>query len=432
MIEKISKVLAAISLFCTLSAWQGASAAEENHPYRPATTASADDFSMRPADAAKVLKSVDDLVRNNFYNASLAKTAWTQALEQNRSSILSSTTLSQLAERINKALGALGSSHTEFVTTNDDLYYFLHSLFHGVNKLDNPKMDFTGVITGGVKKRDNQVRYVLEDSPGAKAGIRRNDIIETVDGQPYEGQRNFWHKAGKKVSLAINRDGEQLTVTLTPTLDYDYEGYVKAIGKSAKVEGTPEGKVGYLHYWAGGAKAHDAFEEAMSKSLTHTDGLILDFRDGYGANSSDDLEILEHKRATYPIFTTIDRSGKKNISQDFYDKPVVAIINGGVRSGRELLSFGLKRSKRATLVGERAGMVLAGRLFPIDNRCSLYLAVLDILLDGERLEGVGVPPDVEVVQDALSTGSDIQLEKARAILADEMRANAKNNQDEDK
>jgi carboxyl-terminal processing protease len=70
-------------------------------------------------------------------------------------------------------------------------------------------------------------------------------------------------------------------------------------------------------------------------------------------------------------------------------------------------------------------MVLAGRLFPIDNRCSLYLAVFDILLDGERVEGVGVAPDVEVQQDALSSGKDLQLDRARAILADKMRANAK-------
>ena len=142
---------------------------------------------------------------------------------------------------------------------------------------------------------------------------------------------------------------------------------------------SPDGKIGYIHLWAGGAESHDVFEEMLGTKLAKTDGLILDMRDGYGGNSLDDLDYFYRNPAGYPTFSMKDRAGKKVGSEMFYDKPLVALINGGSRSGKELLALSLKRSGRAKLVGERtAGYVLGGRLFTIDDRTALYLAVDDV------------------------------------------------------
>jgi carboxyl-terminal processing protease len=70
-------------------------------------------------------------------------------------------------------------------------------------------------------------------------------------------------------------------------------------------------------------------------------------------------------------------------------------------------------------VGERtAGAVVGGRLFKLADDAIMYLAVSDVRVDGARLEGVGVEPDVAVADDLpFADGRDPQLEKAVDLAA---------------
>ena len=56
-------------------------------------------------------------------------------------------------------------------------------------------------------------------------------------------------------------------------------------------------------------------------------------------------------------------------------------------------------------------------LFLLPDQSLLYLAVEDALVDGERLEGRGVKPDVEVADTLpFANGADPQLEKAIELV----------------
>jgi carboxyl-terminal processing protease len=96
------------------------------------------------------------------------------------------------------------------------------------------------------------------------------------------------------------------------------------------------------------------------------------------------------------------------------------LIDGGSRSGKEVVARALQRHRRATLVGERtAGAVLAGQPFLLADGSLLFLAVQDIRVDGEKLEGVGVSPDVPLAADLpYAAGEDPQLEKALDVAVD--------------
>ena len=64
------------------------------------------------------------------------------------------------------------------------------------------------------------VGKVLSDSPAAKAGLKENDVITAVDGQPIEGTlqfRRIIHEipAGRKVQLTVWRDGQSQTLAAT-------------------------------------------------------------------------------------------------------------------------------------------------------------------------------------------------------------------------
>jgi carboxyl-terminal processing protease len=76
------------------------------------------------------------------------------------------------------------------------------------------------------------------------------------------------------------------------------------------------------------------------------------------------------------------------------------LINGGTRSGKETIAYGAKKHRLARLVGERtAGAALFGVPFCLSDGSHLLLAQSDGRVDGERLEGVGVAPDIEVPLD---------------------------------
>lgn len=367
--------------------------------------------------AKHVLEKVDAIVAKELYSETLAKECWPAAVQKHRKAILRSKNLCDLTKSINEAVRELKSSHCEFCTVNDEIFYFLHSLFSQYSpELRIPPMDFTGVVTGGPGCRFDQVRYVLDESPGAKGNIQVGDRIVSVNGKPYIGQANFFHTANHSVALEIERASEKIKVHLTPVKKQDFRGYLEATRASARVIQSPAGELGYVHVWCGGTKR--VLEELLAEKLRHTNGLILDLRDGYGGNALTDLDQFYRNAVAFPDLISKGRSGKIQADREYYDKPVVLLINRGSRSGKELLAHSLKTTHRAVLVGETtAGAVLAGRLFPIDKRTALYLAVTDITVGKVRLEGRGVDPDREVKQASCSEAEkERQFQQAKNEL----------------
>lgn len=377
---------------------------------------------VTPAYCWQILNRVDGIVRKHFVDARVASTTWPEAVKAHRRNIVSSRNLAQLADKMNALIKTLNMSHCQFLTPNDETYYFLRSLFGQSDRRRAPPVVFTGAIVGGVNCAPRQVRYVLDGSPAGLSGLQPGDEILAVDGKPFIGQLSFADTAGRTVKLHVLRDHQPLELALKPVLKDVYSAYVEAIEKSARLIKTADGTLGYVHLWTGGERAHEVFEDLLGGKLNATAGLILDLRDGYGANFFNDLDYFYRPPNAYPATTTTTRSGKKRTAILYYDKPVVALINGGVRSGKELLAFSFKRSGRARLVGERtAGAVVGGRLFPLDHRTALYLAVACGDVGGVVLEGKGVEPDVLVPAGCGRHDKDRQLTVAEEVLRHELR-----------
>ncbi len=372
-------------------------------------------YCVSESDTNNVLSKVDKAVRKYLYSKKLSTQDWPRALERSKDAIVKSKNLKELSSGMNKAISELHSSHCQFVTLNDETYYFLHSLFSSFNpKLGIGKADFIGFEAGGLSFAANQVRFVLDDSPASKAGLKIGDTIISIDGSPFVGHANFLTSSGTVKKLIVDRNGERITLCIKPEKKDYYDQYIHSMEKSARILERDGKKIGYVHVWCGGGRSHEALDAILENKLSETDGIILDLRDGYGGNGLEDLDRFYRPKGGYPIFETVDRDGKKSRFLYYYEKPLVAIINGGSRSGKELLAFSLKSTGRARLVGTRtAGAVLGGRLVPIDKRSSLYVAVFDGTVGGVRLEGNGVEPDVEVKNDTMSQdGYEKQLDKA--------------------
>ncbi len=157
--------------------------------------------------------------------------------------------------------------------------------------------------------------------------------------------------------------------------------------------------------------------DAIGKSNADgVDGFILDIRDGWGGASGNYLGIFWRD---VPLLESVARDGKKQPFDQQIRKPAVLLVNGGTRSGKETIAYGAKKHRMARLVGERtAGAYLGGGPSCLSDGALLVLAMSEGRVDGERLEGRGVAPDIEVPFDfRYAAGEDRQLARALDLLS---------------
>jgi carboxyl-terminal processing protease len=196
--------------------------------------------------------------------------------------------------------------------------------------------------------------------------------------------------------------------------------FIKAIKGSAQLIERPGGKVAYVRVRSYASPAyHDTLKDILQTKFAAVDPgtpLILDLRGGWGGAQPSYMDIFN---PTAPALTYVARTGEEHLWQPSWKNPVAMLIDEGSRSGKEVLAYAFKKHHVGLLVGQRTGgMVLAGTCRPLRDGSVLYLAVNDVLVDGERLEGVGVEPDIKVDRELpYSQGKDPQVEAAvRALL----------------
>jgi carboxyl-terminal processing protease len=150
-----------------------------------------------------------------------------------------------------------------------------------------------------------------------------------------------------------------------------------------------------------------------------SEGMIIDIRDGFGGGPATEYIHLFLKGGLETITIESIYRDQKYKSTVGFSKPVIVLINGGSRSGKELLAYYFKKTCRGVLVGERtAGFVTGGNKRHISKDSFLYYGACMKVIDGKRLEGVGVEPDIEVPFDIrFAAGKDIQLEGAKDEMA---------------
>jgi carboxyl-terminal processing protease len=226
----------------------------------------------------------------------------------------------------------------------------------------------------------------------------------------------FRGRAGTEVGLDIRRTkgGPTRRIAVKPAMVRPQQEFSSFIDKGHRLIAAGRHRVGYVPVfaWTGGSDTLDAVMNAITDLHGKgADAWVVDLRDGLGGAAPEDAAIFSQDIA--PL-TTIARDGTVSTRDTQIRGPAVVLINGGTRSGKELLAFEVKRSKMAVTLGERtAGAVLAGSPFCLGDGSLMYLATADVRIGGQRLEGNGVKPDVDVPWDVRYAGGvDAQLAKA--------------------
>jgi carboxyl-terminal processing protease len=380
------------------------------------------------SEATAVYEEVWRLARDRFYDPKLKGLDWEAMGNKHRFAYAAAKTDAQRSAAINALLDELGASHTHHYTKDETAYYELVDIFSYPLRRDIPKhFDGDKVRYAGIgmftKDIDGKtfVSAVFPDKPAARAGLLAGDEIVSADNAPFAPIGSFRNKIGHKVVLKIRREANGATkdMTVEPEWIEPGEAFQAALRDSARIIEVNGRRIGYIRIWSyAGNEYQELLEDVLSEGkLKDADALIWDLRDGWGGAHPRYLSMFN----TYgPTLALTGRNGSTNLVGYRWGKPVAMLINGGTRSGKEVLAYGFKKNGFGQVIGERtAGALLAGTAFLLSDGSLLILAVEDAAVDGERVEGKGVAPSIEVPFDLrYAAGKDPQLDKAIAVLSD--------------
>ena len=280
-----------------------------------------------------------------------------------------------------------------------------------------------GVLLQNTDTGDIMIVRVYPGTPAEAAGLRAGDILLAVDefivdgfdGRSYnEAVNRIRGEDGTSVVLTINRDGELMDVPVERAdVAVSYASYQ-----------VLPGNIGYISItqFTGNAATvcHEAFESFRDQGV---DGLVIDLRNNPGGLLDQVVSIADELLPTGVIVYVKDRDGSRQdyySDEEYYDVPVVVLVNDMSASASEILALSMQAFDRATVIGTNTygkGIVQSLITFPEDSAgiqltTSSYFDALD-----RCPQGVGVQPDIEVTLSGDSVPLDPDPENDNQLAA---------------
>lgn len=363
-------------------------------------------------DFAKMWDTVSSGIRRTYYAAKAREADMNRLFDKYKPIASAAKSRNEFTKAINDMIAEFKDSHFALYNTDDQGFYVMDSLARQANATPMPNI--------GAYFRPGPDGYtvgmVLNSGEAEKADIRKGDLVLAANGQPFQPVNSF--NGNDPVRLSISRNGQKLEKTVKPTKQLALDMFLDATRKSVRVISDRGHKIGYMHVWT---LASEGFKSAVSGAVLNnpevskTDAFILDLRDGFGGRPEGFADPFFRPDATlawkYPTFTNSESFG--------YARPLIVLINGGSRSAKEVLSQILKDSHRAVLVGSTtAGNVLGTFPTSVSSWAYLEVPMVDLSVNGKRLEAVGCSPDVAVPQEFDAEGHDLYIAKALELFKD--------------
>lgn len=389
--------------------------------------------SVEPTRGDVTLERVNRIVLDSFYSPSrLKRLGWAKLVEQTRERIARAP--SKREDALRDLVAALHTSHTEYIPRSDPKYWELASVLEPLfpevpdqcpDKATTPPIPVTWDDIGVLWKRDGDGRWFLSgvfvDGPAQRAGLVAGDEIVSADGAPFSPVSSFAGKAGSVVSIKYRRTlgGPVAVAQVSPRRIQPQTAFREALRSSAVIIEREQRRIAYLRIWswAGEAMQGQLLDVIGELNRKRPDAFVVDIRDGWGGAQPRYITVFDSQ---VPVLESKDRSSGEVYRLDTQIRaPAVVLINGGTRSGKEVIAYGIKKHRRGTLVGEKtAGAMLPGSPFCLPDGALLYLAIADNTVDGKSLEGNGVEPDVVVPLDVrYSAGRDSQIDEALRLMS---------------
>ena len=286
-----------------------------------------------------------------------------------------------------------------------------------------------GVLLQNTDTGDIMIVRVYPGTPAEAAGLRAGDILLAVDefivdgfdGRSYnEAVNRIRGEDGTSVVLTINRGGELMDVPVERAdVAVSYASYQ-----------VLPGDIGYINISQFTGDASKVFQEAIDAFKARgISGLVIDVRNNPGGLLDQVVSIADALLPKGLIVCTRQRDGSQQdyySSADYYDVPLVVLVNDMSASASEILAASVQALGRGQVVGTTTygkGVVQSLQTFQEDH-AGMQLTTASYFDALDRCpQEVGVQPDVEVALEGTTLPlepdpqSDNQLARALEILA---------------
>lgn len=269
-----------------------------------------------------------------------------------------------------------------------------------------------------------KVSKVFDNSPAHISGILPNDEILKINDEKVsiENFENITSKIkgaeGTKVKLTIYRQSQAKTI--------DFDVVRKSIEVPTVSYKLLQDNIGYISISQFDRVTANQFKEALKYlEKNSAKGLILDLRDNPGGLLTTVCEIADLLVPEGIITYIEDKNGKRSYEyskKEYYNKPLVLLVNQNSASASEVLSGAIKDYGVGSLVGETTyGKGVVQNIFKLSDGSGIKVTIAKYFTpNGISIDGVGVEPDYFIKNDEFSA-QDLQLNKGIEIIKQKIK-----------
>ena len=315
------------------------------------------------------------------------------------------------------------------LSSTGDTYTNYNDLEETEEFLENVQGTYEGIgATIGMK--EDKTIYVAElfkDGPSDKAGLKKDDIIISVDNKKFEDVEKLAEyvkkEAGKKVKVKILRDNKEKTITIT-------RGTVELQSVESSIKEVNNKKIGYIDISVFSSVTDKQFSNHLKElEKEKIEGLVIDVRSNGGGYLSVVTDIVKTLLPKGKTIYKLEMDGKVNSVKDNTKEkrtyPIAVLINGGSASASEILAAAIKESYNGYLVGTKTygkGTVQQTSTLS-DGSMIKYTIEKWLTPNNNYITDVGIEPTNEVKMNEdyytdYSADKDNQLQEALKLVSE--------------
>jgi carboxyl-terminal processing protease len=286
--------------------------------------------------------------------------------------------------------------------------------------------DFGGIgIYIGKDPKTHEINVIqpIDGTPASRAGLRRGDIILSVDGKATKGldldfvMNRIRGKVGSTVLLTIRRGQADVR-------EYAIERQVITVPSMASR--MIDGDIGYIQLYDFGERSAQEVSDALNHLLKQgAHAFILDLRDNGGGLLDAAVDISSKFIADGPIVSRIDREGHVETDDANQDAipphPLVVLVNQYSASASEITAGAIQDSKIGTLIGTKTfGKGVVQTIYDLPGGSAIKVTTQRYVTpNGRDINKKGIEPNIVVPMDYRDvglSGKDTQLKAALRYL----------------
>lgn len=244
---------------------------------------------------------------------------------------------------------------------------------------------------------------IFDDSPAAKAGLQKNDIILEIDGKDYSKDKETtdmskYIKENKNeiIKIKVKRGEEEKEIEVK-------RDKIEMPTVTSEIIEKDNQKVGYISISVFSSITTKQFEKELTKvNKEKISGLIIDVRSNGGGYLSvvNDIanKILPKDKVIYKLEKGKKITAKKDNTKECLTYPIAILVNGASASASEILAAAIKESYNGYVVGTKTygkGTVQQTTTLP-DGSMLKYTVQKWLTPNGNWLNEKGLEPTHEV------------------------------------